>query len=128
MQGSELGTRSAEYNNPVAVLNITQPDGKTEKVFAFANKLPDNAPINAPKAGYRWRMQSFEKSPIAHVLSIKYDPFNAAFIAWYIGGFGLIGALCFVFFFSHKRIWALIDRGKRRGCFGRKYEPQPIRF
>ncbi|CAN5866866.1 cytochrome c biogenesis protein ResB [soil metagenome] len=110
MQGSELGTRSAEYNNPVAVLNITQPDGKTEKVFAFANKLPDNAPINAPKAGYRWRMQSFEKSPIAHVLSIKYDPFNAAFIAWYIGGFGLIGALCFVFFFSHKRIWAVVDK------------------
>ena len=110
MQGSELGTRSAEYNNPVAVLNITQPDGKTEKVFAFANKLPDNAPINAPKAGYRWRMQSFEKSPIAHVLSIKYDPFNAAFIAWYIGGFGLIGALCFVFFWSHRRVWALIDK------------------
>lgn len=110
MQGNQFSTRSANYNNPVAVLNVTPPGGKPEKVFAFANKLPDNAPINAPKAGYRWRLSSFEKSPIAHVLSIKYDPFNAAFVAWYIGGFGLIGALCFVFFISHRRIWALIDR------------------
>ncbi len=109
MQGTELGTRTPEYNNPVAVLNITTPEGEKNRVFAFANKLPDNAPINAPVAGYRWRLQSFQKSPIAHVLSIKYDPFNAAFIAWYIGGFGLIGALCFVFFISHRRIWALID-------------------
>lgn len=118
MQGNQLTTRSAEYNNPVAVLSVTPPGGQTERVFAFANKLPDNAPINAPKAGYRWRMASFEKSPIAHVLSIKYDPFDAAFIAWYIGGFGLIGALCFVFFVSHRRVWALIDAEKNEIVLG----------
>ncbi len=106
MQGGELATKSAEYNNPVAVLSVTPPNGQTERVFAFANKLPDNA----PKAGYRWKLASYQKSPIAHVLSIKYDPFNAAFVAWYVGGFGLIGALAFVFFVSHRRIWALIDR------------------
>jgi cytochrome c biogenesis protein len=110
MQGGQLSTKSGEYNNPVVVLDVTPPNGEATKVFAFANKLPDNAPINAPKAGYRWRLASFDKSPLAHVLSIKYDPFNAAFIAWYIGGFGLIGALIFVFFFSHKRIWAMIER------------------
>ena len=110
MQGGELSTRSGDYENPVAVFSVTPPSGQAERVFAFANKLPDNAPINAPKAGYRWRLASFEKSPIAHVLSIKYDPFNAAFIAWYIGGFGLIGALCFVFFLSHRRVWAFIDK------------------
>ncbi len=71
--------------------------------------MSDNIPVGAPKGGYKWRLKDFEKSPYAHVLSIKYDPFNAAFIAWYIGGFGLIGALCFVFFLSHKRIWAMID-------------------
>ena len=109
MQGGDFATKSGDYNNPVAILNVTAPNGTSEKVFAFANKLPDNAPINAPKAGYRWRLKSFEKSPMAHVLSIKYDPFSAAFIAWYIGGFGLIGALGFVFFLSHKRVWALID-------------------
>ncbi len=110
MQGGQPSTKSGDYANPVVILDVTPPTGETTKVFAFANKLPDNAPVNAPKAGYRWHLASFEKSPLAHVLSIKYDPFNAAFIAWYIGGFGLIGALVFVFFFSHRRIWALIEK------------------
>jgi cytochrome c biogenesis protein len=102
-------TRSAEYNNPAVVLNVTEPDGEKKKAYAFGAKLPDNIPIGAPVSGYKWRLESFEKSPLAHVLSIKYDPYNAAFVAWYIGGFGLVGALCFVFFVSHRRIWALID-------------------
>ena len=103
-------TRSGDYNNPAAVLNVTPPDGERTRVFAFAQKLPDSAPIGAPKAGYKWRLASFEKSPLAHVLSIKYDPYNAAFIAWYIGGFGLVGALAFVFFTTHRRYWALIEK------------------
>ncbi len=102
-------TRSAAYNNPAVVLNITTPDGEQRKAYAFGAKMPDNIPIGAAVGGYKWRLTNFEKSPLAHVLSIKYDPFNAAFVAWYIGGFGLIGALCFVFFISHKRIWALIE-------------------
>lgn len=110
MQGGQPSTRTGEYNNPAAILDVTTPKGETTKVYAFANKLPDDAPINAPKAGYRWHLASYEKSPLAHVLSIKYDPFNSAFIAWYIGGIGLIFALIFVFFFSHKRIWAMIER------------------
>ena len=103
-------TKSGEYNNPAAVLNVTTPAGEKVRVFAFAAKLADNIPVGAPKAGYKWRLADFEKSPLAHVLSIKYDPFNGAFIAWYFGGFGLIGALMFVFFFSHKRVWAMIDK------------------
>jgi cytochrome c biogenesis protein len=106
-------TRTAEYNNPAVVLNITTAGGEKKKAYAFGAKMPDNIPIGAPVAGYKWRLADFEKSPLAHVLSIKYDPFNAAFVAWYIGGFGLIGALCFVFFISHKRIWALVeDKGE----------------
>jgi cytochrome c biogenesis protein len=110
MQGGQPSTRSGEYNNPAVILDVTPPGGEPQKVFAFANKLPDNAPIAAPKAGYKWHLASYDKSPLAHVLSIKYDPFNAAFIAWYIGGFGLILALIFVFFISHKRIWAMIEK------------------
>ena len=110
MQGGQPSTRSGEYNNPVAILDVTAPGGQPQKVFAFAAKLPDNAPINSPKAGYRWHLAGYDKSPLAHVLSIKYDPFNAAFIAWYIGGIGLIFALIFVFFISHKRIWAMIEK------------------
>ncbi len=102
-------TRSGEYNNPVAVLNVTPPNGERTRVFAFAGNVAENIPVGAPKAGYKWRLAGYEKSPFAHVLSIKYDPFNGAFIAWYFGGFGLIAALCFVFFFSHKRVWALFE-------------------
>ena len=108
-------TRSGEYNNPAAILNVTPPGGETIRVFAFAQKLADNLPVGAPKAGYKWRLAEFEKAPLAHILSIKYDPYNASLIAWYFGGFGLIGALMFVFFISHKRVWAQIvkkDDGK----------------
>lgn len=108
-QAGSPDTRSGDYNNPVAVLGVTPKGGDRTRVFAFAANVADNIPVGAPKAGYKWRLADFEKSPFAHVLSIKYDPYEGAFIAWYIGGFGLIGALCFVFFFSHKRIWALIE-------------------
>ncbi len=110
MNQGKPDTRSADYNNPAAILNVTTPDGDKKRAYAFGAKMPDNIPIGAPVANYKWRLKTFEKSPLAHVLSIKYDPFNAAFVAWYIGGFGLIGALCFVFFVSHKRVWALIDK------------------
>ncbi|MGH9819628.1 MAG: cytochrome c biogenesis protein ResB, partial [Pyrinomonadaceae bacterium] len=103
-------SRSTDYNNPVAILNVTPPTGDATRVFAFGGKIPDNIPVGAPKAGYKWRLADFEKSPFAHILSIKYDPFNASIIAWYFGGFGLVGALAFVFFISHKRVWAMIER------------------
>jgi cytochrome c biogenesis protein len=105
-------TRSPDYNNPVAVLNVTPPNAERLRVFAFAGNIADNIPVGAPKAGYKWRLLDFEKVPFAHVLSIKYDPYNGAFIAWYFGGFGLIAALGFVFFLSHKRIWALVEKGE----------------
>lgn len=108
-------TRSGEYENPVAVLNVTPPNAVRMTVYAFAKKLADNIPVGAPKAGYKWRLAEFEKSPYAHVLSVKYDPYNGAFIAWYFGGFGLVAALCFVFFMSHRRIWALIGPTKEDG-------------
>ncbi len=103
-------TRTGEYNNPAAVLYVTPPQGDRTRVFAFSSKLADNIPVGAPKAGYKWRLSDFEKTPFAHILSIKYDPYSGAFIAWYFGGFGLIGALGFVFFFSHKRVWAMIEK------------------
>jgi cytochrome c biogenesis protein ResB len=103
-------TRSGEYNNPAAVLNVTPPGGTRTRVFAFGSGVAENMPVGAPKLGYKWQLAGFEKSPFAHVLSIKYDPYHGAFIAWYFGGFGLIGALIFVFFLAHRRVWALITR------------------
>ncbi|MFM9905316.1 MAG: cytochrome c biogenesis protein ResB [Pyrinomonadaceae bacterium] len=112
-QDGKPDSRSGDYNNPVAVLNVTPPGGEKVRVFAFAQKLADNIPVGAPKAGFKWRLAEFEKTPLAHILSIKYDPYNASIIAWYFGGFGLVGALIFVFFFSHKRVWANIGQDAR---------------
>ncbi|MBP7416187.1 MAG: cytochrome c biogenesis protein ResB [Pyrinomonadaceae bacterium] len=103
-------TRSGEYNQPAAILNVTPPNGERTRVFAMPASIADRIPMGNAKLGYKWRLAEFEKSPLAHILSIKYDPFEAAFIAWYIGGFGLIGALMFVFFLSHKRVWAHIEK------------------
>ena len=110
LNGDKPDTRSGEYNNPAAILSVTPPGGQRMRVFAMGGAAAKNAPmLSAPKAGYKWSLNDYEKSPFAHVLSIKYDPFNGAFIAWYFGGFGLIAALGFVFFFSHKRLWALVE-------------------
>lgn len=108
-EGGKPDTRSGEYNNPVAVLGVTPPGGERTRVFAFAGNTAENIPVGAPKLGYKWRLASYEKSPFAHVLSIKYDPYNGAFIAWYFGGIGLMGALVFVFAFAHRRVWALVE-------------------
>ena len=103
-------TRSGEYNNPAAVLSVKPPEANASQVIAFSPDFANRAPVaGAPKLGYKWRLVDFEKSPLAHVLSIKYDPYEASFIAWYIGGFGLVAALGFVFFSSHRRVWARID-------------------
>jgi cytochrome c biogenesis protein len=98
-----------EYNNPAVKLRLTAPNGQASDAYAFANKLPDNAPIAKAATGYKISLKDFEKSPSEHVLAIKYDPYNGHFIAWYFGGIGLIGALIFVFFLAHQRIWALVD-------------------
>ena len=109
-QNGKADTRSGDYNNPAAVLSVKPPNAATSQVIAFTPQFADNAPVaGTSKLGYKWRLVDFEKSPLAHVLSIKYDPYGASFIAWYIGGFGLVAALAFVFFFSHRRIWARIE-------------------
>jgi cytochrome c biogenesis protein len=109
LNGGKPDTRSADYNNPAAQLTITSPSGETKNAFAFAVDLPGSAPIGAPVFGYKYKLIDFEKAPMAHVLSIKYDPFYGSTIAWYWGGGLLMLALCLVFFFAHQRIWAVIE-------------------
>jgi cytochrome c biogenesis protein len=109
-QDGKADTRSGDYNNPAAVLGVKTANGPSSQVIAFSPDFANKAPVaGAAKLGYKWRLVDFEKSPLAHVLSIKYDPYGASFIAWYIGGFGLVAALGFVFFSSHRRIWARIE-------------------
>ncbi|HYG11342.1 MAG TPA: cytochrome c biogenesis protein ResB [Pyrinomonadaceae bacterium] len=106
MQGSQVGTQSGEYNNPAAILNVTSPAGERSRAFAFAQELPSGAPVGRAVAGYKFRLADFEKVPEAHMLSVQRDPGTTIF---YVGSGMLFVALSAVFFFSHQRVWAIIE-------------------
>lgn len=100
-------TDSGEYNNPAAMLRVTTPDGQRLQAYAFNPRMADNAPFaKQPVGGYTYRMVDFEKAPYAHILSIQRDP-GARIV--YLGFVLLPLMLGAVFFFSHQRVWALIE-------------------
>jgi cytochrome c biogenesis protein len=106
MQGGTLGSQSGEYNNPAAILNVTTPAGERSRAFAFAQELPSGAPVGRAVGGYKFRLVDFEKVPEAHMLSIQRDPGTTIF---YVGSGLLFLTLSAVFFFSHQRVWAIIE-------------------
>ena len=87
-------------------MRVTTPTGEQKTVYAFQMELPDGAPVGAPFGGYKYRLLDFERVPLAHVLSIQHDPGKRVV---YTGFFLLPLMLCSVFFFSHQRVWALIE-------------------
>ena len=106
MQGSQVTSQSGEYNNPAAILNVVTPAGERSRAFAFAQELPSSAPVGRAVAGYKFRLADYEKVPEAHMLSIQRDPGTTPF---YIGSGLLFITLSAVFFFSHQRVWAIIE-------------------
>jgi cytochrome c biogenesis protein len=114
LKGSKPDTASEDYRNPAAQLKITSPSGETKNAYAFAMELPDGAPVGAPVLGYKFKLADFEKAPEAHILSIQHDPGSTIV---YLGFALLILTLCAVFFFSHQRVWMVIEE-KAQG----KYE------
>lgn len=109
LQGSEAASQSGEYNNPAAILNVTTPAGERSRAFAFAQELPSGAPVGRAVAGYKFRLVDFEKVPEAHMLSIQRDPGTTIF---YVGSGLLFITLSAVFFFSHQRVWAIIEESE----------------
>jgi cytochrome c biogenesis protein len=111
--GGRPDSQSGDYNNPAALLRVTTPQGAQKTVYAFGMDLPDGAPVGAPFGGYKYRLLEFEKVPLGHVLAVQKDPGKLPF---YVGGALLILTLGGVFFFSHQRVWALIEeRSDGRG-------------
>lgn len=98
---------ASEYANPAAILTVTPPGGQPVKAHAFNPVMAESAPFaKQPVAGYTYRLVDFEKVPKAHILSIQKDP-GATIV--YVG-FGMLGlTLSAVFFFSHQRVWALVE-------------------
>ncbi|HEY6189770.1 MAG TPA: cytochrome c biogenesis protein ResB [Pyrinomonadaceae bacterium] len=110
--GGKPDSNSGDYNNPAAILQVTTPTGEQKTVYAFAMELPSGAPVGAPFGGYKYRLVDFEKVPLQHVLAIQKDPGK---IPFYVGGLMLILTLGAVFFFSHQRVWALVEKRAEGG-------------
>ncbi len=117
--GSQAANASPDYVNPVAELEIIGPSGIGRKVMAFNPQMFDMAMQNSDKfideatgenpllvAGHKVVLRDFEKVGTAHILAVQYDPGR---IPFYVGSTLLVGALLFVFFFSHQRMWAVIE-------------------
>jgi cytochrome c biogenesis protein len=117
---SARDTVSGDYNNPVAQLEITGLDGARRGALAlnpaFADQLlaAQSKDANADAAlreallvnGNKVLLRTFEKAALTHTLAVQYDPGR---IPFYIGSLLLIMSLCGVFFFSHQRVWAVIE-------------------
>ena len=114
-------TATGDYNNPVAQLALAPADGEMLSVLAFNRQLAekslrdmgeqagDSDRRNLFEVGgktYAVILKDFEKVALAHTLAVQYDPGR---IPVYIGFTLLFLALCGVFFFSHQRVWAVIE-------------------
>ena len=110
---------SPDYHNPVAQLKVLTPHGKSRAAFAFNPQLAEQYLGKATEqaedgeenpllvSGYKVLLKDFEKVALAHTLTVQYDPGR---IPFYSGSTLLVLSLCGVFFFSHQRVWAVIER------------------
>lgn len=113
MNGGTPGTASGDYVNSVAELEwVPEGSNEAQRLWAFmADKIEmvTKAPVVASKTLLgkdRLILKDFEKVSQAHVLQVQFDPgVNAV----YIGCAMLILCLWLVFFFSHQRIWVLLE-------------------
>jgi len=104
----DLNEDTSNYPNPAAVLQVTPPNGgATQTAYAFGEKLADIPIAKKPIAGYTYQLTDFEKVADQHILSIQRDP-GANVV--YVGFVLLFLTLVAVFFFSHQRIWAAVEK------------------
>lgn len=98
---------SSSYTKPGAILRVT-PAGETAAQTAYA-LTPEMSNIPVAKkaiAGYTFQLIDFEKVGEQHILSVQHDP--GAKVVYL--GFALLSlTLVAVFFFSHQRVWAVVE-------------------
>jgi cytochrome c biogenesis protein len=107
---------AAEYNNPAARLEIIKPGGERREAWAFTEQFIQeisNAPFLKSSflnmGGYHFVLTDFEKVPHAHMLSIQHDPgAGIVYLVFTMLCLCLIG----VFFFSHQRLWIVVEGEK----------------
>ncbi|HEV8482911.1 MAG TPA: cytochrome c biogenesis protein ResB [Blastocatellia bacterium] len=101
---------SDDYNNPAAELRITAADGGVRTTFAHS-ALSEMRGAAATPGDRTISLKSFEKVATSHTLTVQYDPGR---IPVYIGFVLLTLSLSGVFFFSHQRIWAVVEPDGKR--------------
>jgi cytochrome c biogenesis protein len=112
----KVAVASGQYVNPAAHLEVTKAGGEKAEAWAFTEaffKEIERAPFLksafGTMAGYRFELLDFEKVSPAHQLSVQYDP-GAKVV--YVGFAILCLTLVGVFFFSHQRLWIVVEDGK----------------
>lgn len=107
LQGGRPATKSGDYNNPAAILRVTQPGAEPKRAYAFFSAEAAAAPmLKQPVGGYTYKLIDFEKSPSAHMLAVQNDIGSTVV---YVGFALLALTLASVFFFSHERVWAQVE-------------------
>jgi cytochrome c biogenesis protein len=105
---------SIDYRNPAANLAYVMPDGKQGDVWAF-NEAYANTVANAPflkkntdNGGRQFILTAFEKVPTWTMLSVQFDKGATVVFA----GFTILCLMLLaVFFFSHQRLWIVVEDG-----------------
>ncbi len=111
----EVGVTSRDYVNPAAHLAYLKPGGEHGEMWAFTadfiNTISNASFIKSKfldDGPYRLVLTDFEKVSYAHMLSIQHYPgTKLMYVGYAILGFALIG----IFFFSHQRIWIVVEDG-----------------
>jgi cytochrome c biogenesis protein len=110
LDGAGGESRSPEYNNPAAEIQLMKTTGEGAKGFAFPAEAAAAGPMAGRAiAGYKFALLDFEKVGAAHVLSVQRDPGAGVVYA----GFILLSlTLAAVFTVAHQRVWARIEPGE----------------
>lgn len=103
---------TSAYPNPAAVLQVVEPGGSVQTAYAFGPQMANIPVAGKPVAGYTYRLTGFEKVSDRHILSVQRDPGSNVV---YVGFVLLFLTLVAVFFFSHQRVWVVIDEQEGAG-------------
>ncbi|MGH9897829.1 MAG: cytochrome c biogenesis protein ResB [Pyrinomonadaceae bacterium] len=105
-------------NKASATLAITASDGKASRVFAYdaertalvrnmekQGNAPPAAAVIGRAGDWKFELASYDPDQ-SSTLQVQHDP-GARIV--YIGSTMLMAALFYVFFFSHQRVWAVVE-------------------
>lgn len=98
---------TSAYPNPAAVLQVVPPGGAVQTAYAFGPQMANIPIAGKPVGGYTFRLTDFEKVSDRHILSVQNDPGSNVV---YVGFMLLFITLVAVFFFSHQRVWLVLDQ------------------